>query len=61
MKNAKSKVTGLKAKREVDFVAGKDPKKVITGTKVKGSGVDLPSPKGKKPMMKAKSVFKMGK
>lgn len=58
--SAKAKVTGLKAKSATSFVAGKDPKKAITGIKAKGAGVDLPSPKGNKPKLKAKSVSKMG-
>lgn len=57
---AKAKVTGLRAKSAASFVAGKDPKKAITSIKVKGSGMDLPSPKGNKPKMKAKSASKMG-
>ena len=57
---AKAKVTGLRAKSATSFVAGKDPKKAITGIKAKGAGVDLPSPKGDKPKLKAKSVSKMG-
>lgn len=57
---AKAKVTGLKAKNATSYVAGKDPKKAITGIKAKGAGVDLPSSKGNKPKIKAKSVSKMG-
>lgn len=57
---AKAKVTGLKAKSVAGFVAGKDPKKAITSIKAKGAGVNLPSPKGNKPKLKAKSVSKMG-
>lgn len=57
---AKAKVTGLKAKSAASFVAGKDPKKAITGIKAKSAGVDLPSSKGNKPKLKAKSVSKMG-
>lgn len=58
--SAKAKVTGLKAKSAVSFVAGKDPKKAITGINAKGAGVDLPSPKGNKPKLKAKLISKMG-
>lgn len=57
---AKAKVTGLKAKSVANFANGKDPKKAITGIKAKSAGVDLPSPKGNKPKLKAKSVSKMG-
>lgn len=60
MKEAKSKIIDLKAKRGIDFVTNKDPKKVVTGNKIRGSGVDLPT-SNKKPMMKAKSAFKKGK
>lgn len=57
---AKAKVTGLKAKSAASFVAGKDPKKVITGLKLKGGGIDLPSPKGNKQKLKARSVSRIG-
>ena len=55
---AKAKVTGMKAKSSTSFVAGKDPKKAITGNKLKGAGVDMPMSKGAKPMMKTKSKMK---
>lgn len=56
--NKKSKITGLSAKRSIEFVNGKNPKQAITGNKIKGSKIDLPSPKSGKPMMKAKSMMK---
>lgn len=57
---AKNKVTGLKAKSQVDFAGGKDPKKVITGLKAKSSGVDLPQPKSNNIKIKAKHVVGKG-
>lgn len=60
MKDVKSKITGIKAKSKLGFASGKDVKKAITSNKVKGAGIDLPSIKGNKPKLKAKSVSKMG-
>lgn len=60
--SAMTKVTGLKAKSVTNFAAGKDHKSVITGLKANGAGIEMPASKGAKakPMMKAKSVSKMG-
>lgn len=59
--SGKGRVTGLRATSEVNFVSGKDPRKVITNLSAKGSGVGLPSPKKDKPMLKAKSKSRMGR
>lgn len=58
--NAKSKVTGLKAKSVSNVAGGKDPKKAITSLSAKNAGVDMPDPKSGGSKLKAKSVSKMG-
>lgn len=58
MMSGKAKIAGMKAKSVAMFENGKDPKKVITSTKVKGAGIDLPA-MGKNKTMKAKSMSKM--
>lgn len=52
METAKKKITGLKAKSSVS-PTNTDPKKAITSLKAKVS-IDMPSPKGNKPKIKAK-------
>lgn len=51
----KSKVTGLKAKRSLSSVSGKDPKKVITGNRLKSSGLSTFREQGNTTRMKAKN------
>lgn len=52
--SAKTKVTELNAKRTFSFGAGKNPREIITGTKIKNSDVDMPTRSKSKSTMRAK-------
>lgn len=51
----KEKVLGLNAKRSLNNFSGRKPADVIKGTTIKNSDVDIPTSKGKKPKLNAKS------